>query len=331
MDGAFRQLMIGEQPGAVPWRMKMDRYGAMEAFVRVIETGSFSVAARQLHVGQPAVSKKIAELEDRLGVQLLIRSTHGLTPTEAGQNYYERAKRALEEAEAAELSARGAGSGLTGRLRICGAVSFTSLHVIPHLPGFLKQNPLLETEIIMDDRNIDLVEDGIDIALRMGTLADSSLAARKIGQCRRLVLATPDYFLQAGEPATPDELLHHQAVVLEQPGIGGAWTFSKDGVETTVTVRGRIRITAGEGMRAAVMAGLGLAVTSEWLFATELADGRVRPTLQDWTLPPLNLWAVFPTGRRVGAKARAFSSYIEDALRGTDGSARPPASGLASE
>jgi DNA-binding transcriptional LysR family regulator len=297
----------------------MDRYGAMEAFVRVVDTGSFSMAARQLHVGQPAVSKKIAELEDRLGVQLLVRSTHGLTPTEAGQNYYERAKRALEEADEAELSARGTGSGLTGRLRICGAVSFTSLHVIPHLPGFLKQNPSLETEIIMDDRSIDLVEDGIDVALRMGTLVDSSLTARKIGQCRRLVLATPDYFQRVGGPATPDDLIHHEAVVLDQPGIGAAWTFAKDGVETAVTVRGRVRITAGEGMRAAVMAGLGLAVTSEWLFAAELADGRVRPTLEDWALPPLNLWAVFPTGRRVSAKARAFVAYIEDVLRAGNG------------
>lgn len=297
----------------------MDRYGAMEAFVRVVDTGSFSTAARQLHIGQPAVSKKIAELEDRLGVQLLVRSTHGLTPTEAGQNYYERAKRALEEADEAELSARSAGSGLTGRLRICGAVSFTSLHVIPYLPGFLKQNPALETEIIMDDRSIDLVEDGIDIALRLGALADSSLTARKIGQCRRLVLATPDYFLRAGEPANPDDLIRHEAVVLDQPGIGAAWTFSKDGVETTVAVRGRVRITAGEGMRAAVMAGLGLAVTSEWLFASELADRRVRPTLEDWTLPPLNLWAIFPTGRRVSAKARAFAAYIEEVLRAGSG------------
>jgi DNA-binding transcriptional LysR family regulator len=294
--------------------MGLDRYAAMEAFIRVIETGSFSAAARQLHVGQPAVSKTIAQLEDRLGVRLILRSTHGLTPTEAGQNYFERAKRAIEEADEAEFAARGAGAGLTGRLRICAAVTFASQYIMPHLPAFLAQHPMLDTDIIMDDRSIDLVEDGIDIALRMGSLPDSSLTARKIGQSRRRVLGGPAYFERAGEPASPSDLARHEVVILGQSGAGAVWTFRKGTDEASVTVKGRVRVTAGEGLRAAVVAGIGLAVTSEWLFAPELAAGSVRPVLTDWTLPALDLWAVFPTGRRASAKARAFAAFVEGIL-----------------
>ena len=141
----------------------MDRLAAMEAFVRVIEAGSFSGAAKQLRVGQPAVSKTIAQLEDRLGVRLLLRSTHGLMPTEAGRSFYERAKRSIEEAEEAELAARGAGATLSGRLRICAPVTFSRLHVVPRLPIFLAKHPALDVDVVLDDGDIDLVETGIDV------------------------------------------------------------------------------------------------------------------------------------------------------------------------
>ena len=166
----------------------MDRLAAMEILVRVLETGSFSEAARQLHLGQPAVSKTIAQLEARLGAKLLLRSTRGLTATEAGENFYKRAKRAIEEADEADLAARGAGAGLSGRLRIGAAPTFASLHVVPHLPQFLAMHPDLDLEIVLDDRPIDLVEEGIDVSLRTGDLADSSLTARKIGQAPRLIV-----------------------------------------------------------------------------------------------------------------------------------------------
>src|SRR5215831_13871981 len=135
----------------------MDRLAAMEAFVRVVDAGSFSGAAKQLRLGQPAVSKTIVQLEDRLGVRLLLRSTHGLTPTEAGRNFYERAKRSIEEADEAELAARGAASTLTGRLRIQATVAFARLHVIPCLPAFLAQHPALDVDLVIDDRNINPV------------------------------------------------------------------------------------------------------------------------------------------------------------------------------
>jgi DNA-binding transcriptional LysR family regulator len=158
----------------------MNRLAVMEAFVRVIDTGSFSGAARQLRVGQPAISKAIAQLEDRVGVRLLLRSTHGLTSTEAGQNFYEHARRSIEEADEADLAARSAGAGLSGRLRICAAVTFARLHVVPHLASFLADNPALDIEVVLDDRNVDLIEAGIDVAIRMSDLTDSTLIARKM-------------------------------------------------------------------------------------------------------------------------------------------------------
>ena len=295
----------------------MNRWAAMEAFVRVVETGSFSAAARQLHLGQPAVSKMIAQLEERLGVQLLLRSTQGLTPTEAGQNYYERAKRAVQEADEAEIAARGANASLSGELRIGAAVTFARLHVVPQLAAFLAEHPALEVQVILDDRNIDLIESGIDVALRMGSLEDSALIARKIGQCPRRVFATPAYFEKYGEPATPAELTAHQAVVYDVRGGGTAWVFQKGNTETSVSVTGRVRVTAAEGVRAAVLSGLGLAVASEWMFP-ELESGAVTAVLKDWMLPPMELWAVFPTGRRASAKARAFVTFIEEVLNKDD-------------
>jgi DNA-binding transcriptional LysR family regulator len=286
----------------------------MEAFVWVMETGSFSSAARQLQVGQPAVSKMIAQLEDRLGVRLLLRSTHGLTPTEAGQSFYERAKRSLEEADEADLAARGAAATLAGRLRISAAVTFATLHIMPKLPILLAEHPELDVEVVLDDRNIDLVDERIDVALRMGTLTDPTLTARRIGRCRRLVLGSPGYLARAGEPSTPEDLVAHESVIYAQGGGGSVWTFRRGGAETSVTVKGRVRVTAAEGVRAAVLAGLGLAIASEWMFGPELRNGTVRPVLQDWELPPLDLWAVFPTGRRASAKARAFVSFIQSHL-----------------
>jgi DNA-binding transcriptional LysR family regulator len=294
--------------------MEMDRLAAMEVFVRVVEAGSFSGAARQLRVGQPAVSKAVAQLEDRLGVRLLLRSTHRLTPTEAGRNFYERAKRAIEEAEEAELAARGAGATLSGRLRISAAVTFARINVIPRLPVFLSEHPALDIDVVLDDRNIDLVEEGIDVALRMGELADSALTARKIGQSPRRVIGSPAYFDAMGVPQTPADLAKHQAVVYEQRGGGTEWTFRRGIAETSVTVDGRVRVSAAEGVREGVFAGLGLVIASEWMFAPELKSGAVISVLDDWLLPPIDLWAVFPTGRQASAKARAFASFIEQQI-----------------
>ncbi len=292
----------------------MDRFAAMETFVRVVETGSFSSTARHLRVGQPAVSKSVAQLEARLGVTLLTRSTRGLVPTEAGLNFYERAKAALAEADEAELVARGAGGGLTGRLRVCAAVTFGRLYLMPRIPDFLAAHPGLELEVVLDDRTIDLVQEGIDVALRMGALADSTLTARRLTQSRRVVVGTPAYFARVGVPREPFDLAQHEAVIYTQFSRGDVWRFRHGATEVAVILSGRLRVTAAEGVRAAVLADAGLAVASVWMFEDALAEGRVVTVLDDWTLPSLDLWAVFPTGRSATTKARAFVAFVEQVL-----------------
>ena len=294
----------------------MDRLAAMETFVGVIEAGSFSAAARRLNLGQPAVSKSIAQLEERLGTRLLLRSTRGLTPTDAGQRFYEHAKRAIEEADEAEQAARDSSEGLSGRLRVSAAVTFARLHILPALKTFMERHPQLEIDFALDDRNIDLLEEGTDVALRMGMLEDSSMTARRIGRSPRLVVGTPGYFARAGVPRTPADLSGHQAIVYSQRGGGESWSFGQGSTEVAVAVSGRVRVSAAEGIRTAVLADMGLAVASRWMFAPELDDGSVQAVLNDWTLPPLDLWAVFPSGRLVTAKARAFVAFVEEVLAG---------------
>jgi DNA-binding transcriptional LysR family regulator len=292
----------------------MDRLAAMEAFVLVVDAGSFSAAARRLNVGQPAVSKLVAQLEERLGVKLLVRTTRGLTATEAGLNYYERARRSIEEADEAETAARGAGSSLTGKLRVSAAVTFARIHVMPHLPELLARHPDLEIEVVLDDRNVDLVQEGIDVALRMGRLADSTLTARRISSSPQWVVGTPTYFARAGVPAAPGDLAAHEAVIYSQGGGGADWIFRRDGVELKVTLKGRLRVSAAEGVREAVLANAGIAIASEWMFTPEIANGAVKAVLSDWKLPRSNLWAVFPVGRTATAKARTFVNFVEEVL-----------------
>ncbi|MFJ3486051.1 LysR family transcriptional regulator [Pseudomonas sp. NPDC090202] len=293
----------------------MDRLAAMEIFIRVVDTGSFSAAARHFNVGQPAVSKSVAQLEEWLGVKLLLRSTRSLTPTQAGQSFYLRAKRAVEETDEAVLAARGSAAGLTGKLRVSAAVCFARLHIVPRLPEFLDKHPELDLELILDDRNIDLVAEGIDLALRMGELPDSSMTARRIGEARRRVLATPRYLARYGTPTTPSDLLSHRAVIYSRDlGGGEHWTFKKETVEQSVKLEGRVTISATEGLRAAVFSSLGIAVASEWAFSPELRSGTVVSVMDDWYLPTIALSALYPTGRMASSKARHFATFVEECL-----------------
>jgi DNA-binding transcriptional LysR family regulator len=292
----------------------MDRWQAMETLVHVLEAGSFSGAARRLNVGQPCISKVVAQLEADLGVQLLLRSNRGLAPTEAGQAYYQGARRALDAAADADSSARDASAGLSGRLIVSAPVTFARLHVLPHLQCFLDQHPQLEIDVVLDDGNIDLLEGGVDVALRLGALSDSDMTARRLAHSPRVVLATPEYWRRHGEPLQPADLAGHQAVVYNRPGSGAACVFQCGEMQVSTALKGRVRVSAAEGVRAAVLAHMGFAVTSEWMFAPELANGQVRRVMRDWELPAMDLWAVFPAGRKASAKARAFAAYVEGIL-----------------
>jgi DNA-binding transcriptional LysR family regulator len=296
----------------------MDRLSAIEIFIRVVDTGSFSAAARNLDVGQPAVSKAIVQLEEWLGVKLLMRTTRALAPTEAGTSFYERAKRAVEETDEAVQAARGSASGLSGKLRVSAAVCFARLHIVPRLPEFLDQHPNLDLELVLDDRIIDLVDEGIDLALRSGALADSNMTARKIGEARLRVVGTPEYFEQHGTPKVPADILSHRAVIYTRNDGGDDWTFRKETAKVSVKLPARVKISAAEGIRAAVLASMGLAVVSEWAFTPELKSGAVISVLDDWTLPAVDLSAVYPVGRLASTKARQFTAFVETCLARID-------------
>ena len=293
----------------------MDRFQVMTTFVRVVETGSFSAAARDLRMGQPAVSKAIAGLEDHLRTRLLVRSTRNLAPTEAGAAFYERAKKALEEADEAETAARAFGGGLEGRLRVSAPVTFARLRVIPYLAAFFDAHPGVRLELIMDDRGINLLEENIDVAFRAGSLSDSTMTAHKIAQSPRFVVASPAYLARAGTPERPLDLLRHDAIVFSRMAGGDEWRFTRDGAETLVRPRSRLSVSAAEGLREGVIAGLGLGVATAWTFAPELEAGTITPLLCAWTLTPVELWAVYPAGRMPSAKARAFTAWVAAILK----------------
>jgi DNA-binding transcriptional LysR family regulator len=305
----------------------MDRLAALEMFVRVVDTGSFSAVARYQEIGQPAVSKAVVQLEEWLGVSLLMRSTRSLVPTEAGRIFYEHAKRTIDEANEAVLAARGSARGLSGKLRVSTSVCFGRIHVIPKLSAFLAEHPELDIELVLDDRHLDLVNEGIDVSFRMGAMPDSNMTARRIAEGRRILVATPAYLQRHGTPKSPGDLVSHQAVIYTPGGRGEpwtSWTFRRATAEVSVILRGRLKVTAAEGIREAVHNDMGFAVTSEWNFSPDLRSGKVVEILQDWALPPTNLSAVYPTGRLASTKARAFVEFVERLMGGPHPVSQPP-------
>ena len=298
-------------------RQNLDLFTSMRYFIRVYDTNSFSVAAKSLKVGQSALSKTIAHLERELGAPLFLRSTRQLTPTEPGKVFYEHAVKVVEDAEAA-LSAVGTKSqNFSGQIRISGTLTFMCQYVIPKLSLFLDAHPDINISVHLEDKNVGLIEQGIDVALRMGQLDDSGLVAKRIGRCRRIVVGAVSYLEVHREPQTPEELVEHTTVVLAQGEGGDRFTFKGPYGTKTVTVRSKLRINATEGVRSAVLAGAGLSVATEWMFEAELNSGSVREVLKQWTLPDLDLWAVMPAGRRTSAKVRALVEFIEIQVNAT--------------
>lgn len=302
----------------------MDRLVAMKQFATVVETGSFSAAARRLNMGQPAVSKAIANLEEYLGVRLLTRTTRAQHLTEAGQRYYERARVVLDEADEAESAAREAATSLAGRLRIAAPPTYAALHMLPRLHEFLDTHPDLTIDLILDDRWVDLIEQGVDIAIRLGRPADSSLIARRLGSSQRLLVASSAYLDRMGAPKTPEDLLAHRVIAYSQFEGPTAWSFTRGTAAVSVAIQPTLRVSAAEGMRSCILTGLGIGMGSRLMFTPELAAGTVRPVLTEWSLPTIDVWAMFPSGRKSSRRARAFVDWLEGIVGG-DGELEPAA------
>jgi len=291
-----------------------DRWQELAVFVRAAESGSFSRAARELGLSQPSVSRIIGELEARLGVTLLLRTTRRITVTDAGALFLDRARDILAEIEDAEDAARGVDS-LRGIIRLAIPVVYGTREIIPRLPKFLAAHPLLQVEMSVADQRQDLVAEGADVAIRLGELNDSVFGARKLATLQRMVVASPLYLKARGTPKTPADLASHDCIF--GPGNFGrdSWSFSRNGSETSVDVHGRIHTNSGPGVFASVMAGLGIALASTVMFKAELKAGALVPLLRGYTLAPVDVHAVFPGGPRPSLKVRALVDFLVQELK----------------
>jgi DNA-binding transcriptional LysR family regulator len=291
-----------------------DRWLEISVFTRVAESESFSRAAQELGLSQPSTSRIVTGLETRLGVKLLLRTTRNVALTEAGAAFLEKARQAAADLESAEDAARGIDS-LRGTIRIAVPIVYGSQAIIPALPLFLERHPQLRVEITMRDERQNLVAAGVDMAIRMGTLEDSTFGARQIASVARILVASPDYLARRGIPITPEQLADHDAL-LHQQSFPETNTIKlvKAGKERTVTLRGRVRIDAAPGILAAAVAGLGIANVTTLMAARELSDGSLIQLLPDHELDPLKAFAVFPSGPKPSVKVRSLVSHLVDVL-----------------
>jgi len=288
----------------------MELLGPMQTFVRVVEAGSFTAVAAERNSTQPTISRQIAALEAHLGVRLLTRSTRALALTDDGRTFYAHAQialAALGDAENAVGRRRAAPSGL---LRIAVPVVFGRLHVVPRLPAFLARYPDVGVEIIMSDSFTDLVEQGIDLAIRVGEITDPGLIARRIGLVRRVTVASPAYLARHGTPSRPEDLRQHECIVYTRLASGNRWKFEPQDGPIEITVSGRFRADNSEAVREAVLAGLGIAVIPAFAFRAEIDAGEVVVLLADFEPLVLPMHAVYPSRQFVPSRVRAMIDHL---------------------
>lgn len=291
----------------------MDRITSMQLFVRAVEAGSFSRAAADLQLTQPTVTKQVAALERHLGTRLLHRNTRGLSVTEVGALYYEKCKALLEQFEETESVVNAHQGEIRGTLRIATSVAFGRRVVTPLVMDFMKRHPLLAIDLSFEDTYVDLVARGVDVALRMGRLADSSLGARYLGTNPWVMVASPGYLKRHGPPRSPAELAQHNVLIYSTVlGDDRLHFVAANGRRSSVAVRGTLRSNNLSAILAGVRAHLGVAALPLYVAATSLADGKVVPVLVDHTLPAQEIHAVYPAPRQVPAKVDALIAFLQD-------------------
>ena len=290
----------------------MDRLMAMQVFVRVVETGSFSKAAQEFATTQPTVTKMVSATEARLKVRLLNRNTRGVSVTESGALFFEKCKSITREAEEAENIASLRQNQTQGLLRIGTSVAFGRRVVVPLALGFMAQHPQVQLDLSFEDRYTDLVAQGIDVAIRMGKLADSSLGARFLGVNPWLIVAAPKYLRKHGTPRTAADLTNHAALIYSSVLGDDIWRLTTPSGEiVTVPVAGRLRSNNLSAVLAATRNGLGLAAMPRYVAADSLASGQVVEVLKDHVLPEQEIHAVFPSPKLVPGKVSAFVAYLQ--------------------
>ena len=293
----------------------MDRLEAMDIFVRIVDAGSFSAVARELGTTQPTISKQITALETRLKTRLLSRSTRSLSLTESGTAYYERCRRILEDVRAAEGALGLLQSSLTGVLHVNGSIALGQLFLTPLLLEFQRTYPELTVELTLNDRYIDLVEEGVDVAVRMGRLADSNLVARRLGLTRRVLVATRDYLDRHGTPRAPADLERHNCLLYAYLSTGNEWVFRGPQSDLRVQAHGNFKANNGHAIRDAMLAGVGAALVPDWLVHEEIKSGEVIQLMPELAPAPLEVNAVYPSGRHVSTKLRTFVDFLQQRFK----------------
>jgi len=293
----------------------LERLAAMNMFVRVVEVGSFSAVAKELNSTQPTVSKNIAELESWLGVRLLNRSTRNLRLTETGATYYERCVAILHDVEEAEQSVGLLQTQPKGLIRVSAPAAFGRLHIVPRLEGFFEQYPSIKLDIILSDRVGDLIEDGVSVAFRMGSLRDSNLIARKLCASPTMVVAAQSYLKKHTVPKHPRDLKQHNYLISTDLGNKDHVTFHESGKPLHLKVDGNLQANNSDVLRSALISGLGIAQVPRWLVSDYLRDGELVEVLQEFQLAPINIHAVFSSGRHIPLKLRCFIDYFTDQFK----------------
>lgn len=287
----------------------MDRFLLMTSFARAVETGSFSAAARDLGIGQPNISRYIASLEEHLGTRLLHRSTRKLVLTPEGERYYAEVRQILDAVMEVESTTRGEGDP-SGLLRVACPTSLGRLHILPRVNALLTRYPKLELDLQMSDPFVNLVDEAVDLAIRIGVLRDSALRARHIGTSVRMCVASVDYIERYGAPKHPDDLANHNCVVYTLLSTDSGWAFR----DQNVAVNGRFRVNTVDGIVSAVVDGIGIGYGPLWLFEAPLRAGTVKLLLTDFAAPPVPITMVYAAKRLLPQRASVFMDFIADEL-----------------
>ena len=292
----------------------MDRIGDLTLFLRVLDLGSISAAARSLDLSVAVASQRLKRLERDLGVRLLHRTTRRLHATPEGAALAEQGRPLVEDLEALTGGLRQAAAEISGTLRVTASASFGRQYLSPLLPEFLALHPRVKLSINLTDQMVDLVSAGVDLAIRIGALDDSSLVARKLAVNRRVVCASPDYLRRHGTPRTPQDLVEHECVLLVgSQGRQDVWRFGDGaGGEIVVRVRGRMETNYGELVRDGAVAGMGIAIHSNWHASRDLREGRLVQVLQDYPIAESGIYAVMPQRRLVPPRVRAFVDFLAE-------------------
>ncbi|MEN3292264.1 MAG: hypothetical protein V7642_1517 [Burkholderiales bacterium] len=295
----------------------MDRLGALNAFCRVVEAGGFSAAAAELNISHTVMSKQVRQLEALLGAQLLNRTTRRLALTEAGQAYYERARRILEDLQEADLAVTQHHAAPKGTLRVNAPMAFGTLDVALWLPRFMARYPELKVDLVCNDRLVDLIEEGFDVALRLAhDLPDSSLMAKRLASSKMLLVASPAYLEQHGTPQIPQDLAKHNCLTYTVVPRPNEWLFNmRDGSVETVAVRGSLQSNTSLALREAALAGVGITATTSFIVHDDVARGALVPLLSDFMARARELYALYPHNRHLSPKVRAFIDFASEVYR----------------